>query len=124
MVPAELLLGPNGKPLLGVDNRPLIVAIDEEGVPLVCSSEGSVLLGPDDLPLVLATASDGSLVALDSQCRPLTGEERDGVGKKLSAYKNFKGVVLLPCPHSCAAYFGNFVAAVSALRQTCSALGP
>jgi hypothetical protein len=73
MTPAELLLGPHGKPLLGVDNRPLIVAVDEEGVPLVRSSQGGVLLGPDDRPLVLATASDGSLVALDSQCRPLTG---------------------------------------------------
>jgi hypothetical protein len=73
MTPAELLLGPHGKPLLGVDNRPLIVAVDKEGVPLVRSSEGGVLLGPDDRPLVLATASDGSLVALDSQCRPLTG---------------------------------------------------
>uniref|UniRef100_A0A383WHY1 NodB homology domain-containing protein n=1 Tax=Tetradesmus obliquus TaxID=3088 RepID=A0A383WHY1_TETOB len=75
MVPAELLLGPHGKPLLGVDNRPLIVAVDDQGVPLVCSSEGAVLLGPDDRPLVLATASDGSLVALDSQCRPLTGPD-------------------------------------------------
>jgi hypothetical protein len=76
LTPAELLLGPHGKPLLGVDNRPLIVAVDEEGVPLVRSSEGGVLLGSDDRPLVLATASDGSLVALDSQCRPLTGTTR------------------------------------------------
>lgn len=74
MVPAELLLGPHGKPLLGLDNRPLIVAVDEEGVPLVLSAAGGMLLmGPDDRPLVLAVASDGNLVALDSQCRPLTG---------------------------------------------------
>jgi hypothetical protein len=77
LVPAQLLLGPHGKPLLGVDNRPLIVAVDEAGVPLVCSADGgAVLLGPDLQPLVLATASDGSLVALDSQCRPLTGAAR------------------------------------------------
>jgi hypothetical protein len=73
-VPATLLLGPHDRPLLGVDNRPLIMAVDEEGVPLVLNPEGGVLLGPDDQPLQLAAASDGSLVALDSQCRPLSGE--------------------------------------------------
>jgi hypothetical protein len=50
------------------------MAVDEEGVPLVLNPEGGVLLGPDDQPLQLAAASDGSLVALDSQCRPLSGE--------------------------------------------------
>eukprot|EP00775_Hariotina_reticulata_P011358 gene11358-11507_t len=74
-VPATLLLGPHGKPLLGVDNRPLIVAVDEEGVPLALNPEGGLLLGPDDRPLQLAFASDGSLVALDSYCRPLSGPD-------------------------------------------------
>ncbi|WIA12957.1 hypothetical protein OEZ85_006572 [Tetradesmus obliquus] len=70
---------PTGRVLLGLDAQPLLLCDGPEGqsvgVPLVCSSEGAVLLGPDDRPLVLATASDGSLVALDSQCRPLTGPD-------------------------------------------------
>ena len=73
-VPATLVLGPSGRPLLGLDNRLLIVAVDEEGVPLVEGPEGQPLLGPDSKPLTLAYSSDGSLVALDSMCRPLVGE--------------------------------------------------
>jgi hypothetical protein len=73
-VPATLVLGPSGRPLLGLDNRVLIVAVDEEGVPLVEGPEGQPLLGPDSKPLTLAYSSDGSLVALDSMCRPLVGE--------------------------------------------------
>jgi hypothetical protein len=73
-VPASLVLGPSGRPLLGLDNRVLIVAVDEEGVPLVEGPEGQPLLGPDSKPLTLAYSSDGCLVALDSMCRPLFGE--------------------------------------------------
>ncbi|KAF8067289.1 RRP45A [Scenedesmus sp. PABB004] len=74
-VPAELLMGPHGMPLLGLDNRPLIVALDEAGAPLARARDGAPLLGPDGTPLQLAHASDGSLVALDSLCRPLTGPD-------------------------------------------------
>jgi hypothetical protein len=73
-VPAVLLLGPSGCPLLGVDNRPLIMAVDEEGVPLVEVCDGHLLLGSDGKPLQLAYSSDGTMVALDSRSRALVGE--------------------------------------------------
>jgi uncharacterized membrane protein YgcG len=72
-VPAQLLTGPSGKPLLGLDNRPLIVAVDAQGVPLVEGPNSETLLGPFGAPIKLGVCSDGSLVALDNLCRPLQG---------------------------------------------------
>jgi hypothetical protein len=76
--PLHILEGAEGEAILGVDLRPLVEAVDEQGLPLARCGARGVLLGPDGRPLQLGWDSEGVLHAVGASGVVLAGAQAGG----------------------------------------------